>query len=156
MYRISIIVTVALILLFTLYSVATTTSKNVATVQREIQAVLDRIGIRYRPSKTGFECVHVPSIDLSSVQPLEGTSASLNKADSAPVTNGLGQSDRFEIGYQPSQLTTTCFIHSSGSKDFDAWAFSENGAAGSALLVRFEISIVKVSSGARGYVFHDA
>ena len=28
---------------------------------------------------------------------------------------------------------------------FDAWAFGDSGSAGSALLVRFEISIVKVS-----------
>jgi len=80
----------ALTLLSPCLSVATTTSKNVATVQREIQAVLDRIGIKYRPSKTGFECVHVPSIDLSSVQPAEGTAASMNQT--APVTNGIGES----------------------------------------------------------------
>lgn len=82
----------ALTLFFNYDSVATTTSKNVATVQREIQAVLDRIGIQYRPSKTGFECVHVPSIDLSSVQPAEGSAASMDKTGRAPVTNGIGES----------------------------------------------------------------
>lgn len=30
-------------------------------------------------------------------------------------------------------------------EDFDAWAYSGSGGAGSALLVKFEISIVKVS-----------
>jgi hypothetical protein len=34
----------------------------------DIRRVLDRIGIQYRSTKGGFECVHVPSIDLSSVQ----------------------------------------------------------------------------------------
>jgi hypothetical protein len=32
----------------------------------------------------------------------------------------------------------------STEEDFDAWAYSERGGAGSALLVKFEISIVKV------------
>lgn len=32
----------------------------------------------------------------------------------------------------------------SPEEDFDAWALSDKGGAGSALLVRFEISIVKV------------
>jgi hypothetical protein len=90
--RNSVYMVAALTLLFCCHSVATTTSKNVATVQREIQAVLDRVGIQYRPSKTGFECVHVPSIDLSSVQPAEGTAASMNKTGRAPLTNGIGES----------------------------------------------------------------
>ena len=34
-----------------------------------------------------------------------------------------------------------------GEEGFDAWAFGDNGSAGSALLVRFEISIVKVGNG---------
>lgn len=100
-----------------LFSVATTTSKSVATLQTEIKTVLDRIGLRYRPIKTGFECIHVPSINLSSVQP----------------TNGLGP---------PAQNHISSGVN---DEDFDAWTFSENGGAGSALLVRFEISIVKVS-----------
>jgi hypothetical protein len=82
--------------------------------------VLDRIGIHYRPNKTGFECVHAPSIDLSSVQPVEGSG---------------------QTGGGPKRPS----IASAGEEGFDAWAFGENGSAGSALLVRFEISIVKVS-----------
>lgn len=48
-------------------SVATTSSKSVPVLQADIRRVLDRIGIQYRMNKGGFECVHVPSIDLSSV-----------------------------------------------------------------------------------------
>lgn len=36
--------------------------------------------------------------------------------------------------------------NASTEEDFDAWAYSERGGAGSALLVKFEISIVKVCS----------
>lgn len=81
--------------------------------------MLDRIGIHYRPSKTGFECVHAPSIDLSSVQPAEGSGLT-GGGPKRPATNGA-------------------------DGGFDAWAFGDSGSAGSALLVRFEISIVKVS-----------
>lgn len=31
--------------------------------------MLDRMQVQYRDTKTGFECIHMPSIDVSSVQP---------------------------------------------------------------------------------------
>lgn len=32
--------------------------------------MLDRMQVQYRETKTGFECIHLPSIDLTSVQPV--------------------------------------------------------------------------------------
>jgi len=50
-------------------SVATTSTKQPAVIKTDIRRVLDRMQIQYRETKTGFECVHLPSIDMSSVLP---------------------------------------------------------------------------------------
>jgi len=47
-------------------SVATTSTKSPSTLRRDIRQVLDRMQIRYRETRTGFDCIHMPSIDLSS------------------------------------------------------------------------------------------
>lgn len=49
-----------------LFSVSTTTTKPVATLRGDLIKVLDRLGVQHRDVKNGFECAHVPSIDLSS------------------------------------------------------------------------------------------
>lgn len=48
-------------------SVATTTGKPPAVIKSDIRKVLDRMQVQYREVKGGFECVHAPSIDLSSI-----------------------------------------------------------------------------------------
>lgn len=50
-----------------LFSVSTTTTKPIATIRNDLIKVLDRLGVQYREVKGGFECAHVPSIDLSSI-----------------------------------------------------------------------------------------
>ncbi|KAM0755280.1 Pkinase-domain-containing protein [Meredithblackwellia eburnea MCA 4105] len=50
-----------------LFSVSTTSTKSIATIKKDLVTVLDRLGVQYRDVKNGFECAHVPSIDLSSV-----------------------------------------------------------------------------------------
>lgn len=50
-----------------LFSVATTTGKSPAVIKSDIRKVLDRMQVQYREVKGGFECVHAPSIDLSSI-----------------------------------------------------------------------------------------
>ena len=47
---------------------ATTSSKPPSVFKADIRRVLDRMQVQYREIKGGFECVHAPSIDLSSVQ----------------------------------------------------------------------------------------
>jgi hypothetical protein len=80
---------------FVFHSVATTTTKSVSTLQADIARVLDRIGIKHRMSKAGFECVHVPSIDVTSVlspEALAANNATQRKAAASLVQNGLNDS----------------------------------------------------------------
>ena len=50
-----------------LFSVATTSTKSPTVLGAVIKKVLDRMQVQYREIKGGFECIHIPSIDLSSV-----------------------------------------------------------------------------------------
>lgn len=47
-------------------SVATTSTKNPSALKSDIRQVLGRMQIRYRETRSGFDCIHMPSIDLSS------------------------------------------------------------------------------------------
>jgi len=47
-------------------SVATTSTKSPGTLKSDIRQVLDRMQVRYRETRSGFDCIHMPSIDLSS------------------------------------------------------------------------------------------
>jgi serine/threonine protein kinase len=72
-----------------LFSVSTTSSKPAKVLYKEISGALDRIGIKHRPIRGGFECVHVPSIDLASVVNGEEATTSLGQlSQPAPVMNG--------------------------------------------------------------------
>ena len=51
-----------------MYSVATTSTKTPATLKTDIRRVLDRMQVQYRETRTGFDCIHLPSIDISSLQ----------------------------------------------------------------------------------------
>lgn len=114
-------------------------------------------------SKTGFECVHVPSIDVTSVLSPEALAANTDKprkpsAGSFTPSGGEGlASGSAHNGTCPYPILGCCLTvsftigHSRAptqpsfaEEDFDAWAYSGSGGAGSALLVKFEISIVKV------------
>ncbi|RDB21955.1 Protein kinase kin1 [Hypsizygus marmoreus] len=52
-----------------LFSVATTSTKSPPVIKADIRRVLDRMQVQYRETKGGFECIHIPSIDMSSVDP---------------------------------------------------------------------------------------
>ncbi|KAJ7773666.1 hypothetical protein DFH07DRAFT_990228 [Mycena maculata] len=51
-----------------LFSVATTSTKPPPVIKADIRRVLDRMQVQYRENKGGFECIHLPSIDISSVE----------------------------------------------------------------------------------------
>ncbi|KAJ6510732.1 hypothetical protein C8R45DRAFT_965014 [Mycena sanguinolenta] len=51
-----------------LFSVATTSTKAPPAIKADIRRVLDRMQVQYRENKGGFECIHLPSIDISSVE----------------------------------------------------------------------------------------
>ncbi|KAJ7083980.1 hypothetical protein B0H15DRAFT_402438 [Mycena belliarum] len=50
-----------------LFSVATTSTKSPPVIKADIRRVLDRMQVQYRENKGGFECIHLPSIDMTSV-----------------------------------------------------------------------------------------
>jgi serine/threonine protein kinase KIN1/2 len=50
-----------------LFSVATTSTKHPSIIRQDIIRVLDRISVKWREGRGGFECVHIPSIDLKSI-----------------------------------------------------------------------------------------
>ena len=54
-------------LVFFFGSVATTSTKPPAVIKADIRRVLDRMQVQYREIRGGFECLHMPSIDLASV-----------------------------------------------------------------------------------------
>ncbi|WVR03365.1 hypothetical protein IAU60_000356 [Kwoniella sp. DSM 27419] len=166
-----------------LFSVSTTSTKPAAQLIRDVSNVLDRLGIKHRPIKGGFECVHLPSIDLNSV--LNGDEASmslsnvaqpgatkrkpsLRRKGSKPTVNGgaagsrgtspaparaaqASSSGTFSVGESlPSAAPPTPGrqkgVQATGEDDeMDAWALAQAGGAGSSLIVRFEIFVVKVS-----------
>ncbi|KAJ6632417.1 hypothetical protein B0H10DRAFT_2206775 [Mycena sp. CBHHK59/15] len=50
-----------------LFSVATTSTKPPPVIKADIRRVLDRMQVRYWQSTTGFECIHTPSVNISSI-----------------------------------------------------------------------------------------
>ena len=148
-----------------LFSVSTTSTKSPAVLQKEIAAVLDRLVIKHRPIRGGYECVYVPSIDLTSVIHGDEASTSLapatpSMATQEPKVNGYhsprgdessgtmsGEERENDNPVTRSPKGTPTKKDSNGAAaddEMDAWALSAGGGAGSSLLVRFEINVVKV------------
>ncbi|KAF9236131.1 hypothetical protein BU15DRAFT_50491 [Melanogaster broomeanus] len=73
-----------------LFSVATTSTKSPSTLKSDIRKVLDRMQVQYRETKGGFECIHIPSIDISSV-PESSRPSNLRRRGSS-VSNETGKS----------------------------------------------------------------
>ncbi|KAG6833323.1 hypothetical protein H0H87_008498 [Tephrocybe sp. NHM501043] len=71
-----------------LFSVATTSTKAPPVIKADIRRVLDRMQVQYRETKGGFECIHLPSIDLSSVDPNRHTNDTVHHTiSSSGVSN---------------------------------------------------------------------
>lgn len=156
-----------------LFSVSTTSTKSARTLLKDISHVLDRVGIKYRPIRGGFECIHVPSIDLASVVHGDEARSSLHvppgsqSIESSPSKNRLAlrksdltgstansrdspspaHHDRGSSG-TVGMLDTASMSTPSKAKvdqdDGDAWG-AQFGAQ-SPLCVRFEVFVVKVRS----------
>ncbi|WVQ76485.1 hypothetical protein IAR50_006153 [Cryptococcus sp. DSM 104548] len=174
-----------------IFSVSTTSTKSAPVLMRDIKAVVERLGIKHRPIKGGFECVHVPSIDLASVVNGDEASTSLSNVPSgagtgtkrkpslrkkaskgqlnggtSSTTNSRGNSPaphRVITGSSSGTVSGTLSggegthlsapsgtgrrhtVNSGRDEDeVDAWALAQGGSAGSSLIVRFEIFVVKV------------
>ncbi|KAI9507059.1 hypothetical protein F5148DRAFT_1276345 [Russula earlei] len=75
-----------------LFSVATTSTKPPAVLKTDIRRVLDRMQVQYRETKTGFDCIHLPSIDISSLQDPHGTSTPTPRKHRKQSSTGSGDS----------------------------------------------------------------
>ena len=85
-------------------SVSTTTSKQPSVIKNDIRRVLGRMQVQYRETKTGFECVHAPSIDLSSV-PNGQINASRRSHQFGLSGHGDGASIRRSLTRKASKLS---------------------------------------------------
>lgn len=126
-------------------SVATTSTKPPSAIKSDIRRVLDRMQVQYRETKTGFECIHLPSIDISSVQPDPSPAPTIRgrhrkqgsggSAESSPAKSvvrkasklsfGVGRKDKDggsqrekELPGRPSGGTAFTQTPSSGSSSF--------------------------------------
>jgi hypothetical protein len=73
-------------------SVATTSTKQPAALKTDIRRVLDRMQVQYRETRTGFDCIHLPSIDISSLQDPPGTPTPSPRKHRKQGSGGSGDS----------------------------------------------------------------
>lgn len=162
-----------------LFSVATTSTKPTATIRADLIRVLDRIGVHHRDVKSGFECFHAPSIDLSSVtfprSPPPSNPPTIKRKSSKLST--VTPNKDIPVAPDGSQLSLSVLVpdspalrneHDTSSSSFTILAApheghppptsiqhqrssalsssstAAEGAVANDLIVRFEISIVKM------------
>ncbi|KAF9222128.1 Pkinase-domain-containing protein [Gyrodon lividus] len=77
-----------------LFSVATTSTKSPSVLKSDIRKVLDRMQVQYRETKGGFECIHIPSIDLSSVPESVQSRPSNHRRHGSSGSNETGKTPR--------------------------------------------------------------
>lgn len=94
-----------------LYSVATTTTKPAGVIKADIRRVLDRMQVQYRETRTGFECIHLPSIDVSSLGARaavaghgHGHGGGQGHRKSTSADSGTGNSSR-KVGRKSSKVS---------------------------------------------------
>ena len=61
-------------------------------LKADIRRVLDRMQVQYRETKTGFDCIHLPSIDISSLQDPRGTPTPSPRKHRKQASAGSGDS----------------------------------------------------------------
>ncbi|CAG8539030.1 7312_t:CDS:1 [Racocetra fulgida] len=150
-----------------LFSVATTSTKPPSIIRSDLIRVLDRIGVKWREGRGGFECVHIPSIDLKSVvisnyahggvtnhhhshfnrNERRGSHSSGNSAASTSSSTSYkdsyaqGQDLRFSADGEV-RLSLPANVHSGSQPNNDPSVSTTANVTD--LVVRFEIFIVKV------------
>ncbi|KAF5391097.1 hypothetical protein D9757_003156 [Collybiopsis confluens] len=99
-----------------LFSVATTSTKPPSMIKADIRRVLDRMQVQYREVKNGFECIHLPSIDLSSVEP---TTPGFRQNHHQQMSSGLGEpsTPRPTITKKSSKLSFSIRSRSTRERD---------------------------------------
>ncbi|KAJ7641628.1 Pkinase-domain-containing protein, partial [Roridomyces roridus] len=86
-----------------LFSVSTTSTKPPPIIKADIRRVLDRMQVRYWQNKSGFECVHVPSIDASA---LEASSPPPPQSPSPPGSHAFPSSGETTVEPPPTPTIT--------------------------------------------------
>ena len=133
-----------------LFSVATTSTKPVQTMRRDLLRVLDHLGITHDEIKGGFFCVHRPSIALDSVQdpiPIPHTEEfSTSKKSRRRLSFGspIAAAAQF-AGFVSSEKRVKHETESDASAESvpELHGRAELSGTGNAMIVQFEIYIVK-------------
>ena len=81
-----------------LFSVATTSTKPAHVIKADVKRVLDRMQVQHREIRGGFECIHVPSIDLTSLAPT---------ADGEPRRSVVRKGSRISFGKKGEERKAT-------------------------------------------------
>ncbi|KAF7305453.1 Non-specific serine/threonine protein kinase [Mycena chlorophos] len=102
-----------------LFSVATTSTKPAPVIKADIRRVLDRMQVRYWQNKTGFECVHLPSINApmrneATPEPLNDETLVVSPTSPTTKTNGNGNG----IARRVSRLSFSVRRVKSQDRDF--------------------------------------
>jgi hypothetical protein len=156
-----------------LFSVSTTSSKSVQFIRQDIIRVLNQLGVEYTEMKGGFSCRHAPSINLAAVRDVVNTideersgrvsssyqrrisfgafrtrerddgrdekptrySSRRGPPDRSFVTNSEGSEEYFQNGGREAN---------DGVRDMGATTTKVQSDTGENLVLRFEISIVKI------------
>lgn len=84
----------------------TTTSKPPAIIKQDIRRVLDRMQVQYRETRTGFECIHMPSIDINSV------------VEAAPTPTYRGHRKQGSTGSNETETTRKSIARKSSKLSF--------------------------------------
>ncbi len=141
-----------------LFSVSTTSTKPIATLRADLVRVLDRLGVEHRDVKNGYECAHVPSIDLSSLPGAgEGNKDKRGgtvKRRASKLLISTKESDRpTDAGDSSHSLTPPSPVEGRNGNNFasaptgarfDADGGTTAPAGKADMIVRFEIFLVKM------------
>jgi hypothetical protein len=76
-----------------LFSVATTSTRPAHVIKADVKRVLDRMQVQYREIRGGFECIHMPSIDLTSI-----VNADNSGAEGVPRRSVVRKGSRISFG----------------------------------------------------------
>jgi hypothetical protein len=156
-----------------LFSVSTTSGKNVQFIRHDIIRVLKQLGVEYTEIKGGFSCRHAPSINLAGVgEPVEEEkSGRVGAGHQRRISFNFRRGDRDEMNDRPPQARhgsrrgppdRSFVTNSEGSdeyvqrggtgtdgnndrpRDMAATTTRVQNDTGDYLILRFEICIVKL------------
>ncbi|CAG8519325.1 11739_t:CDS:2 [Ambispora gerdemannii] len=98
-----------------LFSVATTSTKPPSTIRQDLIRVLERIGVKWREGRGGFECVHIPSIDLKSVVHGNNNNMSGSKSSNQSTSQAVLTNHHHAHFSRTDRRSSVSSVHSAGS-----------------------------------------